>query len=454
MVIINEAYIGRTKNLVEMERLIEKIRKQNASILGTSIFSSLPSVIEHVENSKEWRRMEQILEDEFGFYSLNLKIHMDPLPNAFTLPVNMAIDDNIFGSMILSNGNLVKYKKEYKVCTFIYITSGLLFSKKITPAELVGFILHEVGHNFNTSLLPLFAPVHILGILQNIYQNMVEETKMGGMGIGALFTAIMVYTSTGRAFNSAVIKWIDNCEGLRILTSIIRFFLSLPGIVNSLFTKVLHIGRMDKVLYGVSLVGATSVFPQIILAKAVVATMIAYPQEHFADSFAALYGYGPELSSGLAKLDKIKDESIEANKIINSIPLIGHMTGLVDFLFDHIVSMIDGHPNMNSRIKTTIALLEKDLEDTRVDSKTKTEVKKEIVRAKEVYATFNQLKVQSKDEDMSDYNAQMRAALERILESIYGRVPDLRAAIMDWTYGGASSIHNAIENNKRKTSWF
>ena len=166
MVIINEAYIGRTKNLVEMERLIEKIRKQNASILGTSIFSSLPSVIEHVENSKEWRRMEQILEDEFGFYSLNLKIHMDPLPNAFTLPVNMAIDDNIFGSMILSNGNLVKYKKEYKVCTFIYITSGLLFSKKITPAELVGFILHEVGHNFNTSLLPLFAPVHILGILK------------------------------------------------------------------------------------------------------------------------------------------------------------------------------------------------------------------------------------------------------------------------------------------------
>ena len=56
------------------------------------------------------------------------------------------------------------------------------------------------------------------------------------------------------------------------------------------------------------------------------------------------------------------------------------------------------------------------------------------------------------DINEEDYPQEMRAAMEKVSEAIYGRhMPDFRSGLMDLFYGGASSIHNYIEWIKRKS---
>jgi hypothetical protein len=159
-------------------------------------------------------------------------------------------------------------------------------------------------------------------------------------------------------------------------------------------------------------------------------------------------GYGPELQSCLIKLDDITDEGVGVDKAFKQIPFIGHWLGLNEYMWDHFASMTDGHPNMNARIKTSISILEKDLEDPRIDKKTKYVIKEDLKKLNKIYDDFNRL---SDDEEV-DYPQDTRAALESLSEFIYGRhMPDFRSGLMDLFYGGASSIHNYIEWIKRKS---
>ena len=45
----------------------------------------------------------------------------------------------------------MKYTKEAKFCTIICITEGLLFDKEFTEGEIVGVLLHEIGHIYTYS---------------------------------------------------------------------------------------------------------------------------------------------------------------------------------------------------------------------------------------------------------------------------------------------------------------
>ena len=50
--VLNEAYLGKTKELKHMEDLIEKIRKKYG---GTGNLHSLNQLFNTTENSKEWQ---------------------------------------------------------------------------------------------------------------------------------------------------------------------------------------------------------------------------------------------------------------------------------------------------------------------------------------------------------------------------------------------------------------
>ena len=75
--------------------------------------------------------------------------------------------------------------------------------------------------------------------------------------------------------------------------------------------------------------------PVVVAQKILIANVFSYPKETFADSFATLLGYGPELQSALVKFDYIIDENIDIYKIYSEIPLIGHWMGLNIYVFEH-----------------------------------------------------------------------------------------------------------------------
>ena len=99
----------------------------------------------------------------------------------------------------------------------------------------------------------------------------------------------------------------------------------------------------------------------IIAHKIIEANVFSYPAETFGDSFATLLGYGPELQSALSKMEyEIMDDGFNVYTSFSTMPIVGHWLGLNEFICDHYVSIADGHPNFNARLKTSINLLEKD----------------------------------------------------------------------------------------------
>ena len=432
--VLNEAYLGKTKELKHMEDLIEKIRKKYG---GSGSLHSLNQLFNTTENSKEWQDLRKAFEDTFGFYSVSLILDISSeLPNASTFPVSMALDANVRTPFAVSvKGRGIKYDKKQKFCTIIYVGAPLLFSKTLTSAEILAVLLHEIGHNFDTAVLPGFMGIPIIQVLYTISQSDLNQLPV-------LF---LYLTTPGRYINNRINNIIQSDKGLLRIRNMITLFIYRMSYFESIVDKLLYPIMKVRNLHNV--ISAIFIAPVIVARLVLEANVFTYYSETFADSFATLLGYGPELQSALVKLDDVTDEGVGIDNFIKQIPLVGHFLGVNEFIWDHIASMIDGHPNKNARIKTSINLLEKDLNDPRIDKKTKYQVQSDLKKLNKIYDEFNRLE----DTNDIDYTQDARAAMERLTEFIYGRhVPDIRSGLMDIFYGGASSIHNSIERLKRK----
>ena len=106
--------------------------------------------------------------------------------------------------------------------------------------------------------------------------------------------------------------------------------------------------------------------------------------EKFADNFAIMYGYGPELSSILSKMSTHKQyEDFES---LRKIPIVNVFLGLKNIaqsLIDRVVFTND-HPVLYKRMSNTIAQLEYELENNvkHLTPKQKKEIKSNIDQAK------------------------------------------------------------------------
>ena len=440
--VLDEAYVGKTKELKKMEFLIDKIRKKYIPILGGSGFYGVASMLNtQIESSAEWQELRKCFEDTFGFYSVSLILDStSELPNAYTVPVNLDLLANVRSPFALEvNGKGIKYDKKQRCCTIIVVYASLLFSQKLSSAEVFAVLLHEVGHNFNTAVLPAFLPVPIFVLINHILANSKNTNPLDAL---VLFLWIL---TPGRVAYNYIQRFIQENPSLLLAKKLFVGASSILSYINSFISKIMMpVAKLSNLNVVASFLRA----PGILAMKLITANVFTYHQETFSDSFATLMGYGPELQSALVKMDDVIDEGINTDAAFKHFPLIGHWMGLNEYVMDHFASLIDGHPNINARIKTSISILEKDLEDPRIDKKTKYIIKDDLKKLNKIYDKFNRLD----DSDEVDYPQDTRAALEAMSEFIYGRhMPDFRSGLMDLFYGGASSIHNYIEWIKRKS---
>ena len=131
MQIFAEAYFGKNKNVIEIERCIEKIRNKYADFFKRNI--------KDIYNDPIFKKMISLIEDEFGFTSVSFIInnaHPELMMNAFTIPMSglfgalHPVEDAIVGS------SGIKYKKEMNYSIIICIDSSLLFNPKLTAGEV------------------------------------------------------------------------------------------------------------------------------------------------------------------------------------------------------------------------------------------------------------------------------------------------------------------------------
>lgn len=149
-IILNEFYFGKQPELLELEKEISNFREKFKKIQpkNTKEFKK--------DFSKQNTKIEKIIKKIFGFKDVHLGVELDnDNVNAFTIPTPACNKDGSINKRFLSEPVVIVNKKGmkfdpiiYPIKFLIFFTKGILIRDKITDAQVVSILLHEIGHNF------------------------------------------------------------------------------------------------------------------------------------------------------------------------------------------------------------------------------------------------------------------------------------------------------------------
>lgn len=358
---VNEAYFGKAPKLVEMEKCIKAIRSKfgtgNSLIGGTGLGGA-------VEQSVEWKKLRGLIEEQFGFYSVSLILLRSPELNACTYPVTWTFDGSIEANKyLIVKKDGMRYTKDAQFCTIICITEGLLFDPEFTEGEIIGVLLHEIGHNFDATI---YKHVGSFVFMQLVLQFMYS---IQGLDPVAFLTAITATTGVRRSVSTKLNDVMDT--QIWAIYDTVNWILGVPiTIIKKLFAPILKMfaygsAAVVGVWNSLATFGLTS---WIMLAS-------GYSSENFADKFAGMHGYGYEQITALKKMET---STLGTEFIVEKIPLIGHVYGLYFVAAGMLAAFGEPHPVFSARVKSIVGVISSDLKDNRIDKKTRDMIKKDL----------------------------------------------------------------------------
>lgn len=398
MQVYDEAYFGKTKEFKQMEECIQNLKDEYQNSLLH---------LGNIENNSNWQKLRKLLEDKFGFYSLSLILKRDSLPNACTYPVSCTIDGAAQMSKYAVVDKGLKYNKDCKCCTIIYVTDSLFFNEKLTSAEVLSVLLHEIGHNFDEVCYKHLCAFNVIDSIFYAIFVLINNPWH-------FYEAFLMFTG-GRRIYSQFMNSIQGCT-LWVFFDFIGKLESIPiGIAYKIFLPIIK-----PIIYGLS-----TIYNIIDPIAPFVLACDGYQKEQFADKFVAIHGYGPEYASAMGKLeDEINNLGITWG--INRIPIIAHfyqtLTVATSFLGK---SRLDPHPDYAARMMAIINVIETDLDkDKSIDAKTKQQAKKDIARIRQNVKDYLD---DAKDEN--SFGDDVQKTYQRWLLNMYPGKGDIRSSL-------------------------
>ena len=402
---INEAYFGKSPKLVEIERNIKAMRSKfgtssNSLIGGAGIGGA-------VEQSAEWKKIRTLIEEQFGFYSVSLVLLRNAQLNACTYPITWTWDGSVEASkFLIVNKDGMRYTKEAKFCTIICITEGLLFDKEFTEGEIVGVLLHEIGHNFDTTVYKHVGSFVLFSLVLDLMSSI--------QTLDPLLFLSTITTSTG--IRKSISTNLNDLMDTKVwaIYDTVKWILSVPfTILDKLLAPILKMFS-----YGSSAV--MGVWTTLMSGGLSVFIMLGgrYSAENFADKFAGMHGYGYEQITALKKMGT---HTLGTEFIIEKIPIIGHAYGLYFIAAGMLAGLAEPHPVFSARVKSIIGVISSDLKDKRIDKKTRDLIKKDLDNINK-----------SLDEYAKQYVGYSKSVLRTYYEFLYKMYDkgDLRSTIM------------------------
>ena len=321
---IDEAYFGKTKEILDIEYAIRDIRNKFKFKKDGYTEENLKKVLD----SKLYEKFTTAIKKAFGFKEVYGGFDTDQYMNCYTYPIR----EEKYGLMqdrFEVNGKSIKFKPELKAVTMIVATAPLFFTDKLTNAELTAIFLHEIGHSFKQAVIPVETCLDVLrDSLGSVIFNFLSATK-----------------HTMKELEKNPFNAITN------LGAIIK---ASPEAKER--TRKRWPSLFEKVLRGFKNTSSGSM----------------YIDEKFADQFAAMFGYGVELNSALIKIDYDRKD-IKGAPVLN---FLNTFAGLIDLSLD---LMLDCHPFIGARLKSTVNVLQREIDknSTLPDSEKK-RLKKQI----------------------------------------------------------------------------
>lgn len=348
---LNEAYFGETPHLTNALRALSQLRAKYTRPkyqFDTKCYED-PLLMKY----------NREMEEEFGFGVFALSIDPSIQYNACTMPIGMKFDTDPIKNPVQKTKNGYKFKKEANYACIVNISAGILFNPKFTDREVMAIILHEVGHNFAGAVngaIGLFEGIHRTITLLIVIILFVLNPVIG----------LVLWAKLSNSGN----KWlIDFSKQIRKeYPNLVHFLDALGKILNNILDVLGEINFIQSILVGPGACmnaifnylknkGQSLIFNPVALLQFI----YGYPHEKFADGFPALYGYGPDLSSGLAKFTTSNYGLMSQDWVEEHAPLVAALRNIILLPVTIIVHTFDEHPIAIERAASNIRLLREEL---------------------------------------------------------------------------------------------
>lgn len=330
MEVLQEVYFGK-EAVAPIQKQITVVRDKLAMKPVTTTTNLDPEII----------KLNRIVESIFGFNSFQFYIQPTHVPNAYAIPVDTFFTDDDKMKIISSltaNPEGFKYNANTmgpNISLIIAVNIGLLENPEFTDEEIVATMLHEIGHGF--------------------FEAVTDSD--GEYTIAKKLVASLSYTIGCAKQN---IK-----NGKRVTVELIDKELSrISGYIGNLKRNIINVvGKAKKKVFGES------------MSMNMNKKRLSYTNEKFADTFAAMFGYGEECHSVDIKIYKyIYDNALGVKtypKIVETIKMYKlYIKDLVAYAFN----VQDEHPAELARIKTSIDYIKRELSKEGLDPKIKNQL--------------------------------------------------------------------------------
>lgn len=374
---VNETYFGKSKELEIIEKSFDKAIQSKDKIDA----SSLGIVAKQ-------------LQKKFGFDNVSIGIDKTPGLNAYTY-----IDIADIKKM------KIKTSEGYKAlpgntCSILVVFSPAMLSGVLSGKELTAITLHEIGHQFaskrilnSSSLRYMASYIRGLSELDKIIRIASQETN----SIADMF--MMIRRVISKLTEDAVfaIKYVINTLILLkdiLKTPTLKDTYNLIGDSTKSNRIMNYIKNFDKVKKPIK---------------------VHDLEEEMADSFATIYGYGPELASALTKIEAsdIDDEfDPYDNSFYNLYIYIPIYT-----LLSYICTSDSGIAIQTSRrVYAQLLTLRKEMNDINTDAKTKKRILADIDELEKVYGKYIDERIEAAERN------KVKSSTDRYNEEFWNRV--------------------------------
>ena len=374
---VNETYFGKSKELETIEKSFDKAIQSKDKIDASSL-----GVV-----AKQ-------LQKKFGFDNVSIGIDKSPGLNAYTY-----IDIADIKKM------KIKTSEGYKAlpgntCSILVVFSPAMLSGVLSGKELTAITLHEIGHQFaskrilnSSSLRYMASYIRGLSELDKIIRIASQETN----SIADMF--MMIRRVISKLTEDAVfaIKYVINTLILLkdiLKTPTLKDTYNLIG-DSTKFNRIMnYIMNFDKVKKPIR---------------------VHDLEEEMADSFATIYGYGPELASALTKIEASDiDEEFDPydNSFYNLYIYIPIYT-----LLSYICTSDSGVAIQTSRrVYAQLLTLRKEMNDINTDAKTKKRILADIDELEKVYGKYIDERIEAAERN------KVKSTTDRYNEEFWNRV--------------------------------
>jgi hypothetical protein len=374
---VNETYFGKSKELEIIEKSFDKAIQSKDKIDA----SSLGIVAKQ-------------LQKKFGFDNVSIGIDKTPGLNAYTY-----IDIADIKKM------KIKTSEGYKAlpgntCSILVVFSPAMLTGVLSGKELTAITLHEIGHQFaskrilnSSSLRYMASYIRGLSELDKIIRIASQETN----SIAYMF--MMIRRVISKLTEDAVfaIKYVINTLILLkdiLKTPTLKDTYNLIG-DSTKFNRIMnYINNFDKVKKPIK---------------------VHDLEEEMADSFATIYGYGPELASALTKIEASDiDEEFDPydNSFYNLYIYIPIYT-----LLSYICTSDSGIAIQTSRrVYAQLLTLRKEMNDINTDAKTKKRILADIDELEKVYGKYIDERIEAAERN------KVKSTTDRYNEEFWNRV--------------------------------